>query len=85
MYTFSVMYREDVREDCPLFVPIIFVGIFQETVAALIGGAGDDDIIEKQQMEENLDGVPIFDNHPIDFSGGAALDGEPMVCPYSSL
>ncbi len=51
-------------------------------MAALIGGGGDGDIMEKQHLEENLDGVPIFDNHPIDFSGGAALDGEPMVCMY---
>lgn len=48
-------------------------------MAALIGG---DDLTEKQQMEENLDGVPILDNNPIDFSGGAALDGEPMVSMF---
>lgn len=48
-------------------------------MAALIGGSGSGEIVEKEQVEENLDGIPIFDDHPIDFSGGAALDGEPMV------
>lgn len=32
-----------------------------------------------QQGQESLDGIPIFDNRPIDFSGGADLDGEPIV------
>lgn len=55
-------------------------------MAALIGvgssdsGGGDmRDIVEKEQEEGSLDGVPIFDDRPIDFSGGAGLDGEPMV------
>ena len=39
------------------------------------GGVGEGDAVD-----ENLDGVPLVDNRPIDFSGGNELDGEPMVC-----
>ena len=35
---------------------------------------------ESEHIDESLDGVPLFDDRPIDFSGGAGLDGEPMVC-----
>ena len=48
------------------------------------GGARDDVIgqIHREQVADDLDGVPIFDNRPIDFSGGAGLDGVPLVCVY---
>ncbi len=59
-------------------------------MAALIGiaedgeaTAGTDDmgaLALREQVAEDLDGVPIFDDRPIDFSGGAGLDGLPMVC-----
>jgi ribosomal protein S6E (S10) len=65
--------------------------VAQETVAALIG-VGEEAEGEKAGAEEavevqgerlgapgDLDGVPIFDDRPIDFSGGAGLDGMPMV------
>ena len=59
-------------------------------MAALIGVGEDADVagrkagsaaaqVELEQMEEDLDGLPIFDNRPIDFSGGTGLDGIPMV------
>ena len=66
--------------------------MLQETVAALIGvgeeseGRGDtaaagemEAQIEQLRPPDDLDGVPIFDDRPIDFSGGAGLDGMPMV------
>ena len=56
----------------------------QDTVVALMGGVeGDSELgtgAEPQSEQCDLDGIPLFDNQPIDFSGGAALDGEPMVC-----
>ncbi len=49
-------------------------------MAALIGIGGDEvSTGEIENRDEYLDGVPIFDNRPIDFSGGVGLDGEPMV------
>lgn len=42
---------------------------------------------EKRGVEEvaisEIDGVPLFDDRPIDFSGvGQNIDGVPMVCAY---
>lgn len=54
-------------------------------MAALIGvgeeteGVGSNDGVQREPADD-LDGVPIFDDRPIDFSGGAGLDGMPMVC-----
>lgn len=33
---------------------------------------------EGQEEEQDLDGLPLLDNRPIDFSGGAGLDGIPI-------
>lgn len=62
------------------------ITILQETIAALIGVGEDPGAsLESQNVEESLDGIPIFDDRPIDFSGGAGLDGEPMVCVTSNI
>lgn len=53
-------------------------------MAALIGVSDDPEPEDtSEQVDDSLDGIPIFDDRPIDFSGGAGLDGEPMVSTAS--
>lgn len=46
----------------------------QETVAALISTGK-----QEESSDTDLDGVPLLDTKPIDFSGGTSIDGVPMV------
>jgi len=54
--------------------------VFQDTVAALMA-------TDKKAVSD-IDGVPLFDDRPIDFSGAVYtddIDGEPLeeVCPLT--
>lgn len=47
--------------------------LLQETVAALMSAGG-----QSSEPVSDVDGIPILDNRPIDFSGGQGLDGIPL-------
>ena len=51
---------------------------FKETVAALMSIGKDGEEEEEEEEDQDLNGLALVNNRPIDFSGGAGLDGEPM-------
>ena len=50
-----------------------YIWFLQETVAALISTKPEG------VSEGDIDGVPLMDDQPIDFSKGVSIDGVPMV------
>ena len=51
------------------------IAVPQDTVAALIQTAPSPPPLA---AEPDIDGLPLVDNTPIDFSGGTSIDGMPL-------